>query len=254
MKPEVSIDIPAVALPQSQQGLSPSDKDLSLTIRNWDEADRPREKLSARGADSLTPAELLAILIGSGTPQESAVSLMQRIMKDCNGSLRRLGRMSIAELCRYKGIGEAKAITILAACELGKRRAQEPASADVVLNSPEVLYEYFLPRMEDLAVEEFHILLLRQNLSLISDICIGRGGLTATAVDVRVLLREALLAKATAIVMCHNHPSGSTNPSQQDDLLTMKVKRAVELMDIHLIDHIIMGDRTFFSYNQAGRL
>ena len=254
MAPDISIDIHSAVFSQSPKEQSPSDKEHSLTIRNWDEADRPREKLSAQGADRLTPAELLAILIGSGTPQESAVSLMQRIMKDCNGSLRRLGRMSIAELCRYKGIGEAKAITILAACELGKRRAQEPASADVVLNSPEVLYEYFLPRMEDLTVEEFHILLLRQNLSLISDICIGRGGLTATAVDVRVLLREALLAKATALVMCHNHPSGSTNPSQQDDLLTMKVKRAAELMDIHLIDHIIMGDRTFFSYNQAGRL
>ena len=226
MAPDISIDIHPAVFSQSPKEQSPSDKDHSLTIRNWDEADRPREKLSVRGADSLTPAELLAILIGSGTPQES----------------------------RYKGIGEAKAITILAACELGKRRAQEPASADVVLNSPEVLYEYFLPRMEDLAVEEFHILLLRQTLSLISDICIGRGGLTATAVDVRVLLREALLAKATAIVMCHNHPSGSTNPSQQDDLLTMKVKRAADLMDIHLIDHIIMGDRTFFSYNQAGRL
>ena len=250
MAPDISIDIHPAVFSQGQQEQSPSDKEHSLTIRNWDEADRPREKLSARGADCLTPAELLAILIGSGTPQESAVSLMQRIMKDCNGSLRRLGRMSIAEMCRYKGIGEAKAITILAACELGKRRAQEPASADVVLNSPEVLYEYFLPRMEDLTVEEFHILLLRQNLSLISDICIGRGGLTATAVDVR----EALLAKATAIVMCHNHPSGSTNPSQQDDLLTMKVKRAAEMMDIRLIDHIIMGDRTYFSYNQAGRL
>lgn len=238
----------------SQKQIYTSVESQPLTIKDWNEADRPREKLVAQGADHLTPAELLAILIGSGTPKESAVSLMQRIMKDCNGSLRRLGRMTIGELCNYKGIGEAKAITILAACELGKRRAQEPASADPVLNSPNLLYEYFLPRMEDLTVEEFHVLLLRQNLSLISDLCIGRGGLTATAVDIRILLREALLAKAPAIVICHNHPSGNTRPSLQDDNLTEKVKRAASTMDIQLIDHIIMGDRTYYSYNNAGRL
>lgn len=225
-----------------------------MTVREWDVQDRPREKLLQQGAGALTPAELLAILIGSGSTHETAVGLMQRLMRDCGGSLRRLGRLSVADLCTYNGIGEAKAITILAACELGRRRAQEPPDERQRFREPRQIYAYFQPRMEDLPTEEFRVLLLDQGLRLLGDAVIGRGGLTATVVDVRLILREALLAGAPAIALCHNHPSGNPQPSPQDDKLTAKVARAAAEMDIRVVDHIVLGDRAYYSYQEAGKL
>lgn len=225
-----------------------------MTVREWDEKDRPREKMMERGASALSPAELLAILIGSGSPQESAVALMQRLMRDCKGSLRRLSRLSVSDLCNYNGIGPAKAITILAACELGRRRAEEPKEERQRFTSAQVIYDYFRPRVEDLPTEEFRVLLLDQGLRLISDAVISRGGLTATVVDVRLILREALLAQAPVIALCHNHPSGNVHPSTQDDNITRKVQKAAADMDIRLIDHIIVGDKAFYSYQDQGVL
>ena len=224
-----------------------------LSVKQWDEADRPREKLAAQGAENLSSAELLAILIGSGSTKESAVALTRRILGDCKNSLRQLGRMSIEELCRYNGVGEAKAITILAACELARRRSEEPAEMKPKMGCARDIYDYFRP-LEDKPTEEFHVMLLNQNMRLLTSVCIGRGGITSTAVDVRIILREALVQKAPNIAVCHNHPSGNTKPSRHDDALTEKIRKAAEMMDICLVDHIIIGDGVYYSYHEEGKL
>ena len=225
-----------------------------LSVKQWDEADRPREKLAAQGAENLSSAELLAILIGSGSTKESAVALTRRILGDCKNSLRQLGRMSIEELCRYNGVGEAKAITILAACEFARRRAEEPAELKPRMSCAQDIFDYFRPRLEDKPTEEFHVMLLNQNMRLLTSACIGRGGITSTAVDVRLILREALMQKAPNIAVCHNHPSGNTKPSRHDDALTDKIRKAAEVMDINLVDHIIIGDGIYYSYQEEGKL
>lgn len=215
--------------------------------------DRPREKFELKGGDALSTAELLAILTGSGSKEENAVQLMQRVMTDCRGSLSALSRMSINELCRYKGIGRAKAVTILAACELARRRTTE-AELPRKFDNANAIYQYFRPKMLNLSIEESHVLLLNQSLSFIASKLISRGGITGTVVDVRLVLKEALLAGSTQIVLCHNHPSGSLFPSRDDDNLTQKLKLAASNMDIHLIDHIIVTERGYYSYSEQGRL
>ncbi|MBR1652859.1 MAG: DNA repair protein RadC [Alloprevotella sp.] len=225
-----------------------------LTVKHWDEADRPREKLTALGAEALSSAELLAILIGSGSTEESAVSLMRHVLADCGGSLRRLGRMTTEELCCYKGIGEAKAVTLLAACELGRRRAKEQGEGRPKLGNAEAIYQLMRSRLEDKPTEEFHVVLLNQNLRFMDSVCISRGGLTSTVADVRLILREALLRKAPNIAVLHNHPSGNPQPSRTDDALTEKLRNAAEIMDIHLVDHIVVGEDTYYSYNETGKL
>ena len=224
-----------------------------LSVKQWDEADRPREKLMAHGAETLTDAELLAILIGSGSAKESAVELMRRLMSDCRGSLRRLGRMSVGDLCSYTGIGEAKAVSILAACELGRRRAQELPEERLRLDTPQTLYKYYR-RLEDNDREEFHVLLLNQHLHALRSVCVSRGGLTATSADIRLILHEALIAKAPCMAVCHNHPSGNPQPSKVDDQLTSRLLQAAQLMDIRLIDHIIIGNACYYSYQEQNRL
>ncbi len=226
-----------------------------LSINQWDAADRPREKLLAQGAEALSNAELLAILIGSGTPNESAVTLMRRVLDDCNGSLRTLGRMDIKSLCAYKGIGEAKAITIMAACELGIRRAKDTGEQRKCFNTSKAIFEYFhASRLQDLSHEECHVLLLNKALKHIDTKLVSRGGIDGSAVDIRIILREAILARATAIAICHNHPSGNCKPSKQDDILTERLKNATAEMDIHLIDHIVLCTDNYYSYADNGRL
>ncbi len=225
-----------------------------LTIKQWKENERPRERLAELGAGALSDSELLAILIGSGNATETAVGLMRRILNDCDGNLNRLGKMTLSELCAYNGIGPAKAITIMAACELGKRRQSESVEERKRISSARDIYDYFHPRMRDLPNEECHVLLLNQALHIIGSKCVGRGGITATVVDIRLVLREALLARATQIALCHNHPSGSVRPSQDDDNLTARLKQAAEAMDIRLIDHIVLTDGRYFSYSDEGRL
>lgn len=226
----------------------------SRSIAHWDASDRPRERLADLGPSALSNAELLAILIGSGSADESAVSLVRRILADCEDCLATLGKLSIDQLCAYKGIGEAKAITIIAACELGKRRQIEQVKERFRVSSSQSLYEYFAQKLRDLPVEECHVLLLNNRLSVIGSRCVGRGGITGTVVDVRLVLREALLARATAIALCHNHPSGSSRPSREDDTLTERLQKAARAMDIRLIDHIVLADGNYYSYADEGKL
>ena len=234
--------------------LSTIHSSLKLTINNWAEEDRPREKLMRLGADALSNAELLAILIGSGSTKESAVSLMQRVLNDCDNNLNTLGKRSIHELMTYNGVGEAKAITILAACELGKRRQQAQAAERKDLGSATAVYNYMHPQMQELDVEEAWILLMNQNYKLIKPMRISHGGITETAVDVRIIIKEALLCNTTVLALCHNHPSNNPRPSRDDDQLTQRVKKACELMRIHFMDHIIITDGAYYSYYEQGRL
>ena len=224
-----------------------------LTINKWAKEDRPREKMAELGTEALSNAELLAILIGSGSTKESAVDLMKTVLNDCHNNLTTLGKKTIRDLCTYNGIGEAKAITILAACELGKRRQQESPEERPKLNSATKIYNEMHPQMQDLDVEEFWILLLNQNHRLIKKVRISHGGITETAVDIRIIIREAVLANATILAVCHNHPSGNLTPSHADNELTKDIKRACELMRIHFMDHVIITDGQYYSYHELGK-
>ena len=225
-----------------------------LTIANWSPDDQPREKLRDKGADALSNAELLAILIGSGYPGVSAVELMQQILSDCNNNLNTLGKMSIRELMTYKGVGEAKAITILAACELGKRRQMEQAEERPELTTATRIYNHMHPVMQDLDVEEFWVLYLNQAHRLIKKVRIAHGGISEVSVDVRIIIREAVLANATIVVATHNHPSGNLRPSSSDDQLTKSLKNACQLMRLHFMDHVIIADGNYYSYHEQGRV
>lgn len=228
-----------------------------MNIKSLPEDDRPREKLLARGAEALTEAELLAILIGSGSPGESAVALMQRLLHDCDGSLRRLGRMSVADLTNgnYKGLGQAKAITIIAASELGRRRASEAAEEKRFITTAVDIYSLMHSRMQDLPHEECYALYLRQDGSMEGEPClISKGGLTSTSVDVRLVIREALMRRTPMLVLVHNHPSGNIRPSKEDDALTERVKHAAQLMNLRLTDHIIVTDGNYYSYREDGKI
>jgi DNA repair protein RadC len=225
-----------------------------LNINQWAEEDRPREKLMRLGAESLSNAELLAILIGSGSTKESAVDLMKRVLGDCNNNLNTLGKMTIRQLCEYNGVGEAKAITILAACELGKRRQMESPEERPDLGTATRIYNYMHPVLQDLDVEEFWLLLMNQNHRLIKKVRIAHGGITEVSVDVRIIMREAVLAGATILAVCHNHPSGSLRPSMADNDITNSIKKACQVMRIHFLDHVIITDGAYFSYHETGRV
>ena len=225
-----------------------------LTIANWAEDDQPREKLRDKGAQALSNAELLAILIGSGSPGVSAVELMQQVLNDCKNNLNMMGKMSIRQLMDYKGIGEAKAITILAACELGKRRQEQSPLERPDLGTATRIYNYMRPKMQDLDTEEFWVLLLNQNYRLIKAIRISHGGISEVSVDVRIIMREAVLANATVLAVCHNHPSGSISPSRQDDQITQTIHRACDTMRLHFLDHLIITDGQYFSYHESGKV
>ncbi len=227
-----------------------------LSITDWADEDKPREKLMALGASALSNAELLAILIGSGSTDETAVGLMKRVMNDCGNNLNTLGKMSIEQLCgkRYKGLGPAKAVTILAACELGKRRQAEKAAERQRIDSAAAIYEYMHPLMQDLPNEQAWVLLMNQNLKFIKAVQLSNGGLTETAVDVRVIMKEALLNNATVIALCHNHPSSNARPSGEDDRITQRLQRACETMRVHLLDHLIVTDGAYYSYREEGKL
>ena len=225
-----------------------------LSIAQWSEDDQPREKLRDKGPQALSNAELLAILIGSGTPGMSAVDLMQDILRDCNNNLNTLGKMTIRQLCDYKGIGEAKAISILAACELGKRRQMETPEERPDLGTATLIYNHMHPVLQDEDVEEFWILLMNQNHRLIKKIRIARGGISEVSFDVRIIIREAVLVNATIMAVCHNHPSGSLRPSSMDNALTYAIQKACSLMRIKFLDHVIITDGAYYSYHEKGRI
>lgn len=225
-----------------------------MKLTDWDINDRPREKLERFGASMLSDAELLAILIGSGSTRQSAVDLMKEILHDCNNNLNTLGKMSITDLEKYHGMGPAKAITIIAACELGKRRAASQPEQRPEMGSATAIYNYMHPKMQDLDVEESWILMMNQAYKLIKAMRLSHGGITETAVDVRVIMKECLLNNATVVALCHNHPSGSSSPSRMDDKLTSRIGRACELMRIYFLDHVIVCDGHYYSYREMGRL
>lgn len=227
---------------------------MKLTINQWAEEDRPREKMMLKGADALSDAELLAILIGSGNTEESAVALMQRVLADCGNNLNQMAKWEVHDFARFKGLGPAKSITILAALELGKRRnlQAQPERKRIICSKD--IYELFHPLMCDLPVEEFWILLLNQQGKVIDRVRISQGGISQITVDVRTILREALLQRAVQIALVHNHPSGNPQPSLEDARLTDRIKQAAQVMQIRLIDHLVVTDGAYYSFNDEGRI
>lgn len=224
-----------------------------LNITEWALDDRPREKLAAKGPEALSDAELLAILIGSGNTHETAVDLMRRILQDCDGSLQRLSRKTITDLTGYEGVGPAKAITIMAACELGRRRAREGVMNERIESSAQIA-AYFRPRLQDLPLEECHVMLLGSGLKFLESRLVSRGGLSASTVDVRVVLREALMGGAVSIALCHNHPSGSLRPSEADLQVTKLLAEACKAVQIRLIDHVIVSSEGYYSFSDEGKI
>ena len=225
-----------------------------LTINQWAEEDRPREKMMLKGAEALSDAELLAILIGSGNTEESAVALMQRVLAPAGNDLNRLGKWEIRDFARFKGLGPAKSITILAALELGKRRRLHEHAERLTIRSSEDIYHLFHPLLCDLPYEEFWVLLLNQAAKVIDKVRISRGGIDQTTADVRSILREALLQRATQIALVHNHPSGNTRPSNDDLRLTQQARQAAQTMNIRLLDHVIVTDGSYYSFCDEGHL
>lgn len=225
-----------------------------LSINQWAAEDRPREKMMLKGAEALSDAELLAILIGSGSTDESAVSLMQRVLAECGNDLNRLGKWEQKDFSRFKGIGAAKSVTIMAALELGKRRKAQERPERAVIRSSKDIYELFHPLLCDLTLEEFWVLLLNQAARVIDKVRMSRGGIDHTTADVRSILREALLQRATQLALVHNHPSGSVRPSMDDRRLTQLVAQGAHTMNIRLIDHVIVSDGAYYSFNDEGEL
>lgn len=223
-------------------------------IKDWAPEDRPRERLLANGADTLSKAELLAILIGSGVPGKSAVDIMRSILADYGDSLMSLGKASVKDLMRYEGIGEAKAVTIVAACQLANQRLKEDLPKRMRIKDSTDAVNYFRPRMQDLTIEECHLLLLDQGMGVKGSVLLSRGGIAGASVDVRCLLKEALLGQAVAVVLCHNHPSGRTKPSREDDNLTKKTAEACQTVGIRFVDHIIFAGDDYYSYQENGKI
>lgn len=227
---------------------------LRLTIKQWAPEDRPTERLQRLGAESLTDGELLAILIGSGTQQYSAVDIANNVLGKFNRNLNTLGKARFDEILDTEGVGTQTACKILAAVELGKRRQMATPELHPDMSTATRIYNYMLPKMQDLATEEFHILLMNQNYRLVKSVKISQGGITETSADIRVMMREAVLCNATILAACHNHPSGSLSPSRADDELTRAIKEACRLMRIHFLDHVIVTDGAFYSYHEQGKL
>jgi DNA repair protein RadC len=223
-------------------------------IKQWAEEDRPREKLMAKGAEALTNAELLAILIGGGTTKKSAVELMQEVLRDCGDTLRGLHHMTLQDLLRYNGIGEAKALTIIAAAEIGKRRMMEDCKDIPQFRTGANVLKFMTPIIQDLTHEESWALLLNNNARLIHLSHLSTGGLTETVVDVRMLLKEGLLHDATSFILVHNHPSGNMRPSRYDEELTQKVFRAAQAVNLRMIDHVIVTEGDYYSFSENGKI
>ncbi|MFD0932732.1 DNA repair protein RadC [Psychroflexus salinarum] len=220
----------------------------SFSIKYWSEDDRPREKLIHKGKSSLSDAELLAILIGSGNREESAVELCKKILHASENSLHKLAKFNLKQLQEFKGIGEAKAISIMAALELGKRRGAEPLEEFDKITSSKDVFRIMHPYIGDLDHEQFWILMLNNSNKVIFKFSLSKGGITATMVDTRLLYKSALAQGATALILAHNHPSGTLQPSQADKTITQKIKNAGELLDIKVLDHIIVTEKTYFSF------
>ncbi|NOY48923.1 MAG: JAB domain-containing protein [Chlorobi bacterium] len=224
------------------------EKPASFSIKNWSQDDQPREKLRDKGKATLSDAELVAILIGSGSKDESAVALCKRILASADNNLNALGKLSIKQLMAFKGIGEAKAITIAAAMELGRRRRGEEALHQQKITSSKSVFELMQPVLGELPHEEFWIIYLNNSNKVIQKEQLSKGGITGTLVDVRLVLKKALEVGATGIILVHNHPSGTLKPSEADKNLTQKLKMAGESLDIKVLDHLIITEKAYFSF------
>jgi len=225
-----------------------------LNINQWAEEDRPREKMMKKGADALSDAELFAILIGSGNTDETAVELMKRVLASCSNNLNELAKWDMHNFSSYKGFGPAKSITIMAALELGKRRKLQDTKERCQITCSTDVYNLLHPLMCDLPQEEFWILLLNQANKVIDKVRISAGGIDGTYADVRTILREALIQRATGLILIHNHPSGNPHPSTEDKRLTAQINQAAQTMNIRLSDHVIICDGKFYSFADEGEI
>ncbi len=231
-----------------------AEKREKLRITEWAVEDRPREKMMLHGIRALSNAELIAILIGSGNLEETAVELSQRILNSVDNSLNKLGKYGLDDLKQFKGIGEAKAITIMAALEIGRRRRDEELPKRPSIGGSRDVYNLVRGRMLDLPHEEFWVLLLNRANRVIDTLRISQGGTAATVVDVKIIMRSALQQLASGIILCHNHPSNNLQPSRQDDAITRKIKEAAQLFEISVLDHLVITEDGYYSYADEGHL
>lgn len=221
-------------------------------INQWAEDDRPREKLLLKGKAALSDSELLAILIGSGSKNESAVQLCQRILKSVNNNLNQLGKLNVTQLTPFKGIGEAKAISIVAALELGRRRRAEESTQLKQITSSKAVFEIMQPIIGELPHEEFWVLYLNNSNKVIQKTQVSKGGLTGTMVDIRLVFKTAIEYHAVAAILCHNHPSGKLKASEPDKQITQKLKTAGATLDIQILDHVIITEHGYLSFQDEG--
>lgn len=227
---------------------------MSLKITEWAVEDRPREKLINNGTAGLSDAELLAILISSGTKDKSALDLGRELLGMVNNNLNSLGKLSISDLKKLRGIGDARAVTIAAALELGRRRKLSEVPDVIQIKCSKDVADIFQPLLSDLAHEEFWILFLNRSNKVISRMKLSQGGISGTVTDVRMVMKKAIEYLASGIIVCHNHPSGNLNPSESDSKITSKIKEAGNLMDIQLLDHLIVSDKDYYSFADNGLL
>ncbi len=223
-------------------------KQHSFSIKDWADDDKPREKLAQKGRSALSDAELIAILIGSGNKEESAVELSKRILAAANNNLADLGKLSLKQLMQFKGIGEAKAITIAAALEIGRRRRGEARNKVEKIRGSQDVFHVLQPLLGELPHEEFWIVYLNNSNKILHKEQLSKGGITGTLVDVRLVMKQALELGAIGLVLAHNHPSGTLKPSTADKEITLKLKRAAEALDIKVLDHLIITEKAYFSF------
>ena len=224
----------------------------NLTTKSWAEDDRPREKMILKGRHSLSDAELLAIILGSGSRDQSAVDLAKEMLLSVSNSLDVFGKKTLKELIKFKGVGEAKAISVLAAIELGRRRNDMDISKKIKVKSAQIVYEYLTPYFKDLAHEEFYIVLLNRANEIIHKTQISKGGISGTVVDGKVVFKIAIEYSASAIILCHNHPSGQLFPSLQDEKITNELICFGKMIDLPILDHLIFTDNGYFSFAENG--
>jgi DNA repair protein RadC len=225
---------------------------MSLKITDWAVEDRPREKLMQKGTSSLSDAELIAILISSGTKEKSAVDLGRELLGIVNNNLNSLGKLTIADLKKIHGIGSARAVTIAAALELGRRRKLAEVPDVQQIKCSKDVADIFQPLLSDLSHEEFWILFLNRSNKVINRMKLSQGGISGTVTDVRMVMKKAIEYLASGIIVCHNHPSGNLNPSESDSKITQKIKEAGNLLDIQLLDHLIISDKDYYSFADNG--
>lgn len=225
-----------------------------ISIKEWSENDRPREKMLLKGRVSLSDAELIAILIGSGNKNESALDLSKRILNSTGDNLHSLGKLSITDLIKFKGIGEAKAVSIAAAMEIGRRRKENQVQLKPKISGSKIAFEHLRPKLEDLNHEEFWILMLDRKNVPIKMQQVGKGGVSGTVADTKIIFKLAVDCLASGVILAHNHPSGNLRPSNADIQLTKKVVESGKILDLPILDHLIVGDNSYFSFADEGLL